>query len=96
VGGQMVVREIETSNGCGRYLVGFIDDDPMKKGKKIGGYPVFGGVERLENIITKYDVREIIVSFKRNGPEKKKEVEGICARMGLDVTVSRMRLIIGA
>ena len=96
VGGQMVVREIETSNGCGRHLVGFIDDDPIKKGKKIDGYPVFGGVERLENIIAKYDVREIIVSFKRNGPEKKKEVAGICARMGLDVTVSRMRLIIGS
>jgi UDP-GlcNAc:undecaprenyl-phosphate GlcNAc-1-phosphate transferase len=96
VGGQMVVREIETSNGCGRYLVGFIDDDPMKKGKKIDGYPVFGGVERLCDIIEKYDIKEIIVSFKRNGPEKKKEVEGVCVRMGLEVAVSRMRLIIGA
>jgi len=96
VGGQMVVREIETSNGCGRYLVGFLDDDPMKKGKKIDGYPVFGGEERLDEIIAKYDIKEIIVSFKRNGPEKKKEVEGVCARMGLDVTVTRMRLIIEA
>lgn len=95
VGGQMVVREIETSNGCGRYMVGFIDDDPMKKGKKIDGYTVFGGVERLGDIIEKYDIKEIIVSFQRNGLEKKKEVEGVCARTGFDVAVSRMRLIIG-
>lgn len=95
VGGQMVIRDIETSNECGRRLIGFIDDDPMKKGKKIDGYTVFGGVERLGDIIIKHDIKEIIVSFKRNGPEKKKEVEGICARMGLDVAVSRMRMIIG-
>ncbi len=95
VGGQMVVRDIETSNGCGRYLVGFIDDDPMKKGKKIDGYTVFGDTERLGDIIIKHDIKEIIVSFKQNGLEKKKEVEGICARMGLDVAVSRMRMTIG-
>jgi UDP-GlcNAc:undecaprenyl-phosphate/decaprenyl-phosphate GlcNAc-1-phosphate transferase len=96
VGGQMVVREIETGNGCGRNLIGFIDDDPMKNGKKINGYPVFGGGDRLAGIITKYDVKEVIVSFKQNGLEKKNEVEGYCTRMGLDVAVSRMRMIIEA
>lgn len=94
VGGQMAVREIETNGALGLFVVGFIDDDPMKKGKKIHGYPVFGGKERIRDIVTKYQVKEIIVSFKDNGMEKKKDIGRMCLKAGLDLTVSRMRLVI--
>ena len=96
VGGQMLVREIETNSSLGLSLIGFIDDDPMKKGKKINGYPVLGSEKQLKGIIKKYHVREIIVSFKDNGVEKKKEVLRLCTRGSLDtsVTVSQMQLVI--
>lgn len=95
VGGQMAVREIETNEGLGLSLVGFMDDNPMKKGKQVHGYPVFGGEDRLKEIIEKYKIKEIIVSFKVNGVEKKKKISILCGRMGLDITISLMRLIIG-
>ncbi|MEZ4577571.1 MAG: hypothetical protein R2875_06025 [Desulfobacterales bacterium] len=56
IGGQMAVREIETNTSLGLSLVGFIDDDPGKKGKKINGYPtcwVMGGNWDLLLINTK-------------------------------------------
>jgi len=95
VGGQMAVREIETNAGLGLSLVGFIDDDLLKKGKKINGYPVFGGEERMEEVIKKYHIKEIIVSFKVNGVEKKKKINQLCLRMGIDVSINQMRLVIG-
>ncbi|MBC2714662.1 MAG: glycosyl transferase [Desulfobacteraceae bacterium] len=94
IGGQMVVREIETNNEMGLSLVGFIDDDPMKKGKRIHGYPVFGSGDRLEEVINKYNIKEIIVSFREKGAEKKKDLHRMSVRNGLDITVSQMRLII--
>jgi UDP-GlcNAc:undecaprenyl-phosphate GlcNAc-1-phosphate transferase len=94
VGGLMVVREIETNGLLGMSLVGFIDDSPMKKGKTIHGYPVLGGSDRLEEIIRKHHIEEIIVSFKVNGAEKKKEIKKLCAGKGLDVSVSQMHLTI--
>jgi UDP-GlcNAc:undecaprenyl-phosphate GlcNAc-1-phosphate transferase len=94
IGGLMVVREIETNGLLGMSLVGFMDDSPMKKGKTIHGYPVLGGLDRLEEIIKKYNIEEIIVSFKVNGTEKKKEIKKLCMGKGLDVLVSQMHLTI--
>ena len=95
VGGQMAVREIETNAGLGLSIIGFIDDNPIKKGKRIHGYPVFGGEDRMEEIIKKYHIKKIIVSFKINGVEKKKTINRLCVRLGLDISINQMRLIIG-
>ncbi len=94
IGGQMVVREIETNDRLELSLVGFIDDDPRKKGKQIHGYPVLGSEKQLRTIIEKYKIQEIIISFKDRGVEKKKEVHRLCMRDGLDTAVSQMRLVI--
>ena len=94
VGGQMLVREIETNSELGLAIVGFLDDDPMKKGKKIHGYPVLGNDRRLPEIIRKYNIKEIVISFKVNSDEKKKEINRVCHQTGIDAAVSQMRLII--
>jgi len=94
IGGQMVAREIETNEDLGLCLVGFIDDDPRKKGKKIHGYPVLGSEKQFKEIIEKYHIQEIIVSFRDNGVEKKKEIHRLCTRDGLDTVISQMRLVI--
>ncbi|MBS3759317.1 MAG: hypothetical protein KGY61_11715 [Desulfobacterales bacterium] len=94
VGGQMVAREIETNRELDLSLVGFIDDDPMKKGKRIHGYPVFGNKEKLGEVIRKNNIKEIIVSFRTNGSEKKKELERLRMLEGLDISIQQMRLVI--
>lgn len=94
IGGQMLVREIEANERLGLLMIGFIDDNPMKKGKTIHGYPVWGGITHLMDIINKYHIQEIIVSFKINGVEKKKEINQLCINTGLNVRVSHMDLTI--
>ncbi|HMA66384.1 MAG TPA: hypothetical protein VKO20_01060, partial [Desulfosalsimonadaceae bacterium] len=93
-GGQMLVREIESNTGLGLTIVGFIDDDPHKKGKRFYGYPVFGGGEQIAKTINKHNIKEVIVSFQAGGEEKKKELHQVCARAGCDVAVRQMRLVI--
>ena len=94
LGGQMALREIETNRKLGLTVVGFMDDNPNIKRKKIRGYPVFGGEEDLEEIINKYLVKNIIVSFKENSGEKKRGLTALCKKMGVDVDVKEMKLII--
>ncbi len=93
-GGRMLVREIEENDSLGLSVVGFIDDDPHKKGKKFYGYPVLGNMAELETIINRFNVKEIIVSFKNGGEDKKKEIYGMCAKAGCDVGVRQMKLVI--
>ncbi|MFC1866643.1 glycosyl transferase [Thermodesulfobacteriota bacterium] len=94
IGGQMAMREIETNIDLGLALVGFMDDNPRIHGRKIQGYPVFGGKEYLEEVIRKYEIKEIIVSFKKNGAERKKEIHKICLKMGVELKVEQMKLVI--
>ncbi len=92
VGGQLLAREIENNHELGMCLKGFIDDNPKLHGKKIHGYPVLGGMEQVPGLIRKHGVEEIVISFKRAGDEKKKEIAGLCARAERPVNVRRMKL----
>lgn len=94
IGGQMVLKEIETNRDLGLAIVGFIDDNEKLQGRKIQGYPVFGGQEELKKIIAQYGVKEIIISFKENSDEKKREIKGLCSKMGTELDVLQMKLII--
>ena len=44
-------------------LIGFMDDDPKKKGKKIAGLPVLGNSNELIDIIKKEQVSDLIFSI---------------------------------
>jgi len=94
VGGQLAVREIETNSDLGLLLVGFIDDNSRLHNRKIKGYPVLGRQEDLEKIIEKHKIRKIIVSFRKKGAEKRKEIKVLCLKMGAEVDVGQMKLII--
>lgn len=95
VGGQMVAKEIETNRNLQLVLVGFIDDNPRKYKRKIKGYSVLGGSEDLEKIIRKNNIQQIIVSFRENGPQRKKELYELCLKMGLEVDIKQMKMVLG-
>ena len=58
------------------------------------GYPVLGGKEDLEKIIKKNNIQEIIVSFKENAEERKRDVKNLCRHLDTEVEVTQMRLVI--
>ncbi|MDZ7698344.1 MAG: glycosyl transferase [Deltaproteobacteria bacterium] len=94
LGGQMLVREIETNRQLGMAVAGFMDDNPSKQKRKILGYPVFGGLTDLEKIIEKHAIREIIVAFKEDRSEKKRELKALCQQIGTNVEIKEMKLTI--
>ena len=92
LGGQMTMREIETNKGLEMILVGFMDDNPSLKKRKIRGYPVFGGMADLRDVIEKRRIKEIIISFRENSAEKKMEIRNLCSDMGIEVKIKEMKL----
>ena len=94
VGGQMALKELETNQNLQLSLVGFIDDNPRIHQKRIKGYPVLGGGKDLSEIIKRHGIKEVIVSFKENGLEKKREIRSLCAGMGAEVEVKQMQLVL--
>lgn len=94
IGGQMVLREIETNRELDLHIVGFVDDNIRLRGRKVKGYPVMGAGKDLEKLIREHDVKELIISFKVNGEEKKREIRELCRQEGFETDVRQMKLII--
>ncbi len=94
IGGQFALKEIQSNPDLGLQLVGFVDDNPRLRGRKINGYPVLGGGENLGEIIKAHDIRTIIVSFKRAGPEKASDIKTLCDRLDMKLEVRQMQVLI--
>ncbi len=62
-GGEILLREILHNKRRQIKPVGFVDDDKLKTGKKLMGYPVLGTCQDLEALIKKYRINGILVSF---------------------------------
>ncbi len=62
--GEQIVREITTRNKNSNYFpIGFIDDDPAKKGIKIHGIKVLGKREDIPKIVKNYKIDEVLIAL---------------------------------
>lgn len=84
--GVMIAREL-ASRGEGRKLLGFVDDDRNKVGKKLLGYEVLGSSDELDGIVIQNNVKEIIVAMPSvKGSVVRKLVEK-CRGLGCRVRI---------
>jgi len=61
--GKTILQEINVAKKSGMKAVGFIDDDPSKKGNLIEGYPILGDRYSINNVIRQNDVDLIIAAI---------------------------------
>jgi UDP-GlcNAc:undecaprenyl-phosphate GlcNAc-1-phosphate transferase len=65
--GELLLREITNNQSLNVRPVGFVDDDQLKKGKKIQGYPILGSFESLAEIHQKHQLDGLLISFNDQG-----------------------------
>ncbi|MFI5004883.1 MAG: polysaccharide biosynthesis protein [Solirubrobacterales bacterium] len=63
-GGRLVLREIVRNRGLGLTPVGFLDDDPRKRGLRVDGVKVRGNTEAdLPRILEEAEPEEVIIAI---------------------------------
>jgi len=63
-GGQMVVRELRLNPTLGATAIGFVDDDPRKRGMRMaGGVKVLGSTDEIAPILDETDPDEVIIAI---------------------------------
>ncbi len=62
-GGEILLREILNNKSHKIKPVGFIDDDILKTGKKLQGYPILGSFQDVESLYNKHKVSGMLISF---------------------------------
>jgi FlaA1/EpsC-like NDP-sugar epimerase len=63
-GGQMVVRELQLNPDLGATAIGFIDDDPRKRGMRMsGGLKVLGSTKQIDRILDETHPDEVVIAI---------------------------------
>ncbi|MFN2597058.1 MAG: glycosyl transferase, partial [Pyrinomonadaceae bacterium] len=77
-GGELLLREVLNNRELQLTPVGFLDDDPYKKGKFIHGLRVFGGNGSLRAICAEQRVAEVLISCTEMTDERLREIARDC------------------
>jgi UDP-GlcNAc:undecaprenyl-phosphate GlcNAc-1-phosphate transferase len=90
-GGEIVVRECRNNSTVAYRPIGFMDDDPRKQGRTVLGLRVFGGADKLPEIIRRQRVEGCIISsptILANGHAE--QIRSACQAQGLWIKQLRL------
>ena len=76
-GGQMVVRELRLNPELGNP-VGFVDDDPRKRGMRLSGLKVLGGTDELGAILEREKPAEVVIAIPSAPGDVRGKVVSAC------------------
>ena len=75
--GIITKRTLDRDAGTKYKVLGFIDDDRNKHGKKLEGVTIYGE-ERLRELLAGHDVAHVIISVQNISPARKQEIVDLC------------------
>jgi lipopolysaccharide/colanic/teichoic acid biosynthesis glycosyltransferase len=64
-------------------LVGFVDDDPAKQGRSIGGRRVLGRSDNLASIIREHTASDVVLCTHSMSPASLREIHQCCGALGV-------------
>lgn len=80
--GQLIVRDIQSSDRTNDKAVCIIDDNPNKWGRYIDGVPVVGGREDIFSAVEDYKVKKIYLAIPSASLEDQRNILNICKETG--------------
>jgi len=67
--GMSIAEEIMRNPSYGR-IIGFLDDSPRKRGKRIHGLPVLGTTEMVMDLVEKHNISRVIIAIPSASSEE--------------------------
>ena len=81
--GEKMLREIMDNPRLNYKVVGFLDDNLMKKSMKIHGIPVLGPIPEVSEIASQNKVDEILIAIPSASAKQMRRIIEICETSGL-------------
>ncbi|MFN8059589.1 MAG: hypothetical protein U0Q12_10525 [Vicinamibacterales bacterium] len=85
-GGALVLREIRNNPRLELLPVGFLDDDRTKHRTSIQGTPVLGGAERLEELVARHAISEVVIASSKIEGDLVDRLTTTCDALGVRLT----------
>jgi FlaA1/EpsC-like NDP-sugar epimerase len=84
-GGQMVVRELQLNPALGVQAIGFVDDDPRKRGMGLLGLRVLGTTAQIDELLEKHTPDEVVIAIPSAPGELRAKVVAACRERAIPV-----------
>jgi FlaA1/EpsC-like NDP-sugar epimerase len=81
--GAMMVRELRENPQIGIEVVGFVDDDPLKRDMRIHGVPILGTHHDIPRLVRQHNVHQVIIAMPSVAGKTIRKVVEICERAGV-------------
>ena len=80
--GRSLMRELRETGG--ERVVGFVDDNPRLRRRRVHGVPVLGGVHELPRLLQRLEADIVLVTIPDAPRERLDEIVDACAAAGVD------------
>ena len=84
-GGQMVVRELQLNPNLGARAIGFVDDDPRKRGMRNLGLRVVGTTREIDEILDRTSPDEVVIAIPSAPGTLRAKVVAACRERDVSV-----------
>ena len=78
--GYLVLKNLKKNPSMGYEIVGFLGDDPEQIGEKCHGENVIGSIADLEDIINRYNSKDVVISMPDLSREKLASLLQLCEK----------------
>ena len=78
--GNLLLKEIRKQSSSPYNVVGFVDDNPGKRGLRLSGVRVLGGTNHLRALVRRHSVEEVIFAIPSGDKELMRRVIASCER----------------
>ncbi|CAB1065060.1 UDP-N-acetylglucosamine 4,6-dehydratase (EC [Olavius sp. associated proteobacterium Delta 1] len=82
--GEKICREISVNAALQYRVVGFLDDNPLKLGRKIHGIPVLGYISDIEAISNKVKANAVLIAVPSANSRQMRKMVELCNKSSLD------------
>lgn len=72
--GKLIVRALRKEPNYGYEVIGFVDDDPEKFGKRIEGIKIHKGIDKAFNYINRCNLEDLFIAMPGAGKERLQEL----------------------
>lgn len=91
-GGELTLRELSANRDYGLTPVGFVDDDPRKKGKVVFGLPVLGGRDAIPSLVESRRIERVVIGSQMLAPDAVRDLQHVCDAAGVELLQLRFHL----
>ena len=90
--GEMLARDLLRDQAAGYSPVGFVDDDPKKKGRDIHGVRVVGQCKHLARLVREHGIELVLLAVPSASTRQMRRLVDLCEQAGVEFrTLPRMQ-----